>query len=251
MSEEVKADNATIFADKAATTPEVTAPVSATTDSMVALLVGEGKKYKTVDDLAKAYISADEFIETLKAENHDLREKTAVTKTVDDVLERLQQRQQPTQGDTPAVSAADLTKLVEQTVTGLETKKTKDANLQKANAKMQEMFGERAVEVFSKAAPTPELRKVYTDLAAVDPDKFISLFGSKPEGGSVVDAGGGVNTTVTYASTNQSGRINQMGTKEYFDNVRRTNPKQYYSQSFQLEMDKAVRSNPDLYYGKK
>lgn len=259
--------NTTIFtADNADSTTETTteqAAVQAVTTNtatqeqseIVAALVGEGKKYKTHDDLAKAYINADSFIEQLKAENRELKEKAASAKTVDDVLERLQQQHNAQSDDNQVtqknVSAADLTKLVEATVTGLETQKQRHANLLKADALMKKEFGEKATEKYSQVAVTPELQKVYTDLAAVDPIKFVSLFtgGVKPEQ-TTADMGG-VNTDVNFSQANNSGKTTTPGTKEYYDNVRRSDPAKYYSQSFQLEMDKTVRGKPDLYYGKR
>jgi len=257
-------DNSTIFqADQAnvaqpdgvSTQATPTGVDTQTQSEMVAALVGEGKKYKTVDDLAKAYVNADDFIEQLKAENRELKEKVVATKTIDDVLERLKQQQsqsvdQPTNG---SIAPSDLARLVEQTVTGMETKKQRESNLLKADAKMKEVFGEKAAEKFAEVAATPDLKRVYMELASVDPDKFVSLFAGTNvlKNTASADASGGVNTTVNYSSTNQGGRVNTPGTKEYFDNVRRTNPSVYYGQEFQLKMDSSVRSNPDLYYGKR
>ena len=235
--------------DTATGQEEQTSSSIQTQSDMVAALVGEGKKYKTVDDLAKAYISADEFIEKLKLENHELREKTTAAKTIDDVLERLNQRQNIENADQQP-SVTDLTKLVEQAVTGLETKKQRESNLLKADKLMKEMYGEKAGDKFAELASTPELKTAYMQLASVDPDKFVSLFsGGKPPS-TGVETSSGVNTTISYTSTNGV-RVNQEGTKEYFDNIRRTNPTMYYSQDFQLKMDKTVRSNPDVYYGKR
>ena len=235
--------------EQAAAQAVSTGTATQTQSEIVVALVGEGKKYKTVDDLAKAYINADDFIEKLKAENHELKEKATAAKTIDDVLERLQQRQTTEPVDQQA-SVADLTSLVEQAVTGLESKKQREANLLLADAKMKELFGEKAGDKFAEIAVTPELKQVYMQLAAVDPNKFVALFsGSKPIS-TGVETGGSVNTTMSYSSTNGV-RMNTEGTKEYFDNIRRTNPSQYYSQDFQLKMDKTVRSNPDLYYGKR
>jgi predicted kinase len=250
------ADQATIFTGDNPTSTESAAAQAVTTSTatqaqaeMVAALVGEGKKYKTVDDLAKAYVNADSFIETLKAENRELKEKVTAARTVDEVLDRLQQQQTRTTTDPSAPSVSDITKLVEQTVTGLETQKAKTSNLKVADQKMKEMFGEKAGEIFNSAATTPELRKVYMDLAAADPDKFVKMFTDKPATSVGVDAGGGVNTTVQH--NGPSNRASVVGTKDFYDNVRRTNPSLYYSQDFQVSMDKTVRSNPDLYYGKR
>lgn len=251
-------DNGTIFsADNATTQTETATQQSGSTEpsqsEIVAALVGEGKKYKTVDDLAKAYVHADDFIEQLKAENRQLKEQSVASKTIDDVLERLQQQQTTLPVDQPVTtrqpSVEDLTKLVEATVTGLETKKKRDDNIRKADIRMKELFGEQAAAKFAEVAVTPELQRVYTELASVDPDKFVALFTKESKGTTVAEMGG-VNTTVSYASVNNTGRTNKVGTKEYFDNIRRTNPSVYYSQDFQLQMDQAVRTNPNLYYGK-
>ena len=94
--------DATIFSADQATTNSVIEGTdtnnTSTTNTQaipesVSLLVGEGRKYKTLDDLAKAYLNADGFIEQLKAENQELRTKTVEAKTIDEVLERLSANQ--------------------------------------------------------------------------------------------------------------------------------------------------------------
>lgn len=247
------ADNAT--QNPALSTAQEAATAAQQTHSeLVGALVGEGKKYKNVDDLAKAYINADDFIEQLKAENRELREKTVATKTVDDILERLQQQQGAKQGDTPVtplngVSLPDITKLVEQAVTGLDAKKVREGNLLKADAMLKEVYGEKAAEVYKASANTPELHEAYMKLAAANPEQFVKLFtGDVPKNtGGQADSGGGVNTAVAFQSANKAA---DPGTKAYYDNVRRTDPSRYYSQKFQIEMDKAVRDNPQKYFGK-
>jgi adenosine deaminase len=57
--------------------------------SLLTALVGETQKYKTPEELAKAYANADQFIEQLKEENRQLREKATAAKTIDEVLERI------------------------------------------------------------------------------------------------------------------------------------------------------------------
>jgi len=132
----------------------------------------------------------------------------------------------------------------------METRKQKQANLLKADAKMKELFGDKASQKFAEVAVTPELSKVYQELASVDPDKFVSLFSEGvPKNTAKADVGG-VNTNVNYSTINQTGRVTTVGAKEYYDKVRREQPTKYYSQDFQLSMDKQVRSNPNLYYGK-
>lgn len=77
----------------------------ATEVDYLANLVGEGKKYKSAAELAKAYANADQFIETLKTEKQALEAKTAEAKTVDDIIAKLKQEkpeetyQPPTSND--------------------------------------------------------------------------------------------------------------------------------------------------------
>lgn len=260
--------DATIFSADQATTNSVIEGTdtnnTSTTNTQaipesVSLLVGEGRKYKTLDDLAKAYLNADGFIEQLKAENQELRTKTVEAKTIDEVLERLSANQSnaavTTSADqvssTNGLSAQDVAKIVQQTVTGLETAKTRQSNILKADQALKAAFGDKATEVYSSVAKTPELNEAYMKLAAVDPDQFVALFTksgqSNASTGSQVDSGSNVNTTTSYSSNN-SVREMTPGTKEYFAKIRREDPKKYFSQNFQLELNKAAQ-DPKKYFG--
>lgn len=218
---------------------------------IVAALVGEGRKYKSVEDLAKAYVNADGFIETLKSENHQLREVATRAKTLDEVFERLQhQEQTPVDKQVNSegvIAVSDVAKIVDQTIAEREATKTREANLKKADAALKNVFGEKAGETFQKAADSPEKKKILMDLAAIDPDAFVALFVPKQAGGGQVDAGGMSSAAINFTPADRS---NTPGTKEYFDKVRRSEPDKYYSQDFQLQMDKAVRTDPAKYYGR-
>lgn len=238
---------------------ESTTSTTTTQAEEISLLVGEGRKYKTIDELAKAYLNADSFIEQLKAENQELRTKTIQAKTIDEVLERLSANQNnaatTTVSDqapsTNGLSAEDVAKIVQQTVTGLETTKIKEGNIKKADAKMRELFGDKAAEVYKNVAKTPELHNAYMKLAEADPEQFVALFNkgqSSTSQGSQVDSGSSVNTTTTYTSGNNV-RENTQGTKEYYSKLRREDPKKYYSQQVQLEMNRVATADPKKYFG--
>lgn len=243
-------DQSSVFADD----QSVDEQAQTTEQTLVEALVGEGRKYSTVEELAKAYINADEFIDTLKEENNELRAKYTKAKTIDDVLERLQQQTTNSQDEESeqnghiSVSVADIQAIVADTVTGLETSKTRQANQAAADRALKERFGDKAGEIFKSVANTPELKRIYTELAQVDPQRFVALFDSVPKNTSQVDSGSSVASTQMHFST--SNRAATVGAKEYYDNVRRTNPSLYYSQQFQIDMDKTIRNNPKVYYGK-
>lgn len=220
--------------------------------SLVTALVGETQKYKSVEELAKGYTNAEEFINRLKEENAELRKQTAQAKSLDDVLAKLSERnarQEDNLGEgVPAGLSADaIAQIVQQQITGIESAKARQSNLDKADKAMKEKFGEKAAEVFAQAAATPELRDVYTKLAAADPDKFVSLFssqqGSAPQGNTSVETSN-VNTAGAF---NANPRVEQWS-KEWITNVRKSDPKKYWSTEFQYAMSQNITKRPDLYF---
>lgn len=244
-------DSTTIFSGDNST--DTDSKTDASTGELLEILVGEGKKYKTPNELAKAYMSADDFIEKLKEENRELREKMSSAKTLEDVLSKLERT--PTGSDKPdtstlaeGMSATDIAHLVRNTVTGLETEKTKRANLLKADSKMKALFGDKAAEKYKEAAPTKEQHEALMMLASIDPDKFIKLFESVEKPSTTqTDTSGSSNTIIT---TTGGDRTKTPGTKPYYDALRREKPSLYYSQAIQLEMDAAARRDPDKFYGR-
>jgi hypothetical protein len=218
----------------------------------VAVLVGEGRKYKTDADLAKAYMEADSFIEQLKEENRKLREETAKAKTLDEVLERLKAPEvttQTTTGETTTTSsftAADVAKIVKAEITGYETAKTRQTNLQKADQELKRLYGDKAQEVFNSAAPNAETRIAMQALAEVAPEQFLALFTKQTPSSTTVHS-----TVNTGALANNLGnnRETNPGTKEYYNALRRKEPQKYYSQDVQMAMNKAAQANPALFFG--
>lgn len=241
--------NATVF-ETEGDTPQVSqaSETKSGEGSLLTALVGENQKYKSVDELAKAYANADSFIEQLKEENRRLREQAAQAKTIDEVLERMNQRNAP-EDDTPSVSGIkpeDVQKLVEQTLVGRETQKRREANLLAADKALKEKFGDKAVEVFKQRANTPEKAKILMELAATDPQEFVALFaGSEPKFANNIDTG----STVTSMTLQPSNRASIEGTKEWAQKIRKEDPATYWSSEFQYRLQQMVTKNPSLYFG--
>lgn len=225
-----------------------TAPTETKEQGLFAALVGETQKYKSAEDLAKAYSNADAFIEQLKEENRKLREANVQAKTIDEVLERISKTSETKVTDTPPAFSEDkVAELVERTLTGREVAKSHEANLLQADKLMKEKFGEKAAEVFKTKAATPELAKVYMELAARSPQDFVALFASNVAPSATMDTGS-MNTA--SIPTSSGDRVNVEGTKEWASKIRKENPSLYWSQDFQIKMQKAVLNNPSLYFGK-
>ena len=241
--------NATIFGGEGDNQPANIAP--ATTDAgLFAALVGEGQKYKTPEELAKAYTNADQFIETLKEENRKLREQAASAKTIDEVLERMSKQNVAPEDDNPpetGITPDGVQQLVEKTLEGREAVKARTENLLKADALMKEKFGEKAMEVFKQRASTPEKAKVLMELAATDPVDFVAMFvGQVSAPANNMDTGS-MNTTSVPSTGSDRSKI--VGTKEWATKVRKEDPKTYWSQEFQYKLQQTVSQNPALYFG--
>jgi hypothetical protein len=241
--------NATIFSGEG-DNPPANQPAATTDGQLFTALVGETQKYKTPDDLAKAYNNADQFIETLKEENRKLREQATSAKTIDEVLERMsKQSAAPENDNSPAqgLTPENVQQLVEKTLEGRKQQDTKTGNLLKADALMKEKFGEKAEQMFKLKASTPDKARILMELAANDPAEFVSLFG----GGSSFSANnfdsGSVNTT--SVSSNGGDRSRVEGTKEWAAKVRKDDPNTYWSQEFQYKLQQTVSKNPNLYFG--
>lgn len=241
--------NATIFSGEG-DNPSANQPAATTDGQLFTALVGESQKYKTPDDLAKAYNNADQFIETLKEENRKLREQATSAKTIDEVLERMSKQNAAPEADNP--SAQGLTpdlvqQLVEKTLEGRKQQDTKNGNLLKADSLMKEKFGEKAEQMFKLKASTPDKARILMELAANDPTEFVALFG----GGSSLPTNsfdtGSVNTTSVASNGGDRSRVE--GTKEWAAKVRKDDPNTYWSQEFQFKLQQTVSKNPNLYFG--
>ena len=241
--------DATIFNEGDNTNETPTIPAATTDGDLFPALVGDGQKYKTPEDLAKAYSNADQFIEQLKEENRKLREQASSAKTIDDVLERMsKQSEVPEYNNSPAqeFNPEIVQQLVEKTLSSREKTQRKTDNLLKADKLMKDQFGDKAMEVFKQRANTEDKLRIMMDLAATDPVEFVSLFAGTPSVTNNMDTGSMNTTSVPSTGGN---RANVEGTKEWAAKIRSENPSQYWSQEFQFKLQQTVTKNPTLYFG--
>lgn len=247
------ADQASIFGEAApASGSEVqpsSTPAQPQDQGLLNVLVGEGQKYKDIAALVKGHLNADDHIARLEAENRKLREQAASAATMDDVLKRLQTQGQPAQ-TTPAqepqqVDPAAIAELVKQTVTGMETARTRAVNLQTAEAGLREVFGDKAKEVMvQRAGGDSQKLAALKQLAEVAPQEFLALF--KPAQTSGTQS---LHSTVNAGAPVSAQRHLDPATNEYWTEMRRKDPAKYYSKDMQLAKQKAALANPKHYFG--
>lgn len=194
-------------------------------DDLVSNLVGEGKKFKDLSALARAKVEADSFIETLKQENAEYRNKLAELEkasvrstTIDEILERLDKKAPPSEeGNQPLLSKEDISKLVEDTIKQRDSAQTKVQNREAVNKAVLEAFnGDDTAareHLRARAAQLGMSPEDVRQIAEGKPQVFLELF--KPQSnnrGSAPAIG-----SVPNSSPPQDGER----TQSYYTNLRR------------------------------
>lgn len=176
-----------------------------TADELFAEMVGEGKKYGTPQELAKAYLHADSHISRLEKENEEYRIKVEAAKSVDDILAKLKPAE--SHPDTPAPKTPeqeaekqpDIDSLVQKALESKMQEQTGSQNKAQVTEALRAKFGQSAGDTFDKKQQ--ELGVDLEQLAAQSPQAVLALFG--------------VTASSSHSSAPPvSGDLHQQGTKE-------------------------------------
>lgn len=146
--------------------------------------VGEGKKYKSLEELDKAYGHANEHIAQLEKELEQFREaqdaKTGNDEMLQKILDQLKPAKQPDQTAEPQDRVEDVVaKLLEQR----ERETVQKTNQQQVREALKAKFGDKAGEVYKEKAK--ELGVDLDALTAQSAKAVLQLFGASkaPEQG--------------------------------------------------------------------
>lgn len=235
------------------------------TDPLLDALVGEGKKYKTVADLAKAYDNVNGFAETLKAEKREALAKADAAEAralaTQQLLEaRLRQPDQsennrgpdhtPQRLDTIVpVDDEELESRIEKIAQKREDTQRATTNLNTVANKLEELYGDttKANEaVKAKAAELGVSVEWLRSSAASSPAAFYNVMGitnAPPQNKASNAPRNDVNTLVL-------GNQNSVkpGTYQAYEELRKTDPKRYYNPKTQAEMHKHAAEMGDSFY---
>jgi len=207
-------------------------------------LVGEGKKYKTNDDAAKAIVEKDNFIERLKAEQEELRRELQTrTPTVDrtqeilDRMEALNKREpvtptephrEPERTEYKGLSEADIDRVLSQR----EAKAKAEANIARVKEKLLETYGEQYGQALKSIAEKNGLSaKDLDDLAARSPQLIFNL----------IPRNTGERTFVPPGSSIQPDFVPQGGDakpRSYYEKIKASDRVKYFSAEVQNKMYK-------------
>lgn len=222
-------------------------------DITVDILVGEGKKYTDVNNLAKAYVNAESFLEELKRENATLRAQQDA-KNLNNPDGMNQQQSQPPATPAPPTepvkpqSTEDLRTLISEVVENQSQTKRFEQNVEITAQRMIEVYGSPAKAQEALAAKSRELGvnvDWLRDAAARSPSAFYATMGIPAAPTPPVN----MQTPVPHSDVRITPNVNSgEKTYAYFQELRRTNKSQYYSAENQAEMQRLAREKGDAFY---
>lgn len=241
-----------IFTQEVNQTPEevVTNPLES--------LVGEDKKFKSVEDLARGKLESDAYITRLKEELDHYKVQATQAQTLDEIVTKIREASAqspqnpvvtPTQmedeGAPKSVNPNDIESLVSEMLTKREAESRRQSNISLVERKLAEKFGnDAAIHLDKKAKELGITRERLQSLASDSPQIVLDLLG--------------VNRATTPAPTAVApvSRINsavkpEAGTtvrdQAYYDKMKSTDPKAYFSNETRTQMMKDAMARPDLF----
>lgn len=243
----------TVFSGETTATSSTDTTSTSAEQRFIDSLVGEGKKYKTEEELAKAYIHADGFIDNLKRENGELKEDLQKRLSAEQILEEIKKGAAPerVQGDTTNPLLTDESKLlslVDKRIEGRKLEEIRSNNIREADQAIRNTYGEKAVEVITKKSQELGVPvKWLEDMAAQSPKALLTLLGidnSKATQSTTTVTRGTVNSEVI--NNNPTG--SKSGTWSYYQELRKSNPSAYFTPKIQNEIMTKRQELGDKFY---
>lgn len=207
-------------------------------DDLVAHLVGEGKKFKTVQDLAKGKVEADTFIARLQQENKALRQMA-----LGDDDEGGRKVEELSGGNKQATSTTgnqsngqSLTKDDVLALLNADKQQTAaESNAKAFNAEVTKLFGDKAKQVVETRLAELDIDPaLFKQLVTRSPKAALETLGAKPAQQAATTGGvkdGSVNTEA-FLGNRQSGEKNWA----YYQDLRKKLGMDYYSPEVQREL---------------
>jgi len=142
-------------------------------------LVGDGKKYSSVEDALKSVPHAQKHIQTLESELATLKEELMKRRTTEELLDEIKSGVQPKENLQGVEFDQDkLMQLVDQTLEVKERQRLAKTNASQVAAKFTEKFGTEAETVYKSVARENGLsEQQLNSLAASSPNVVLKLAG--------------------------------------------------------------------------
>lgn len=216
--------------------------------------VGEGKKYKSNDDVAKALIEKDRFIERLKTEAEEARQVLSTRPLVDrsqEILDRIEAlkvepvTERPVVTPTPERTEVKGLSLddIERVLNEREQKKIAQGNIDKVKAALSEKYGDQwRTQLKSTAEKLNVNASFLENTAAQSPEAFFRLIGDVQTQETLFTPPA---SSVTIGFTPTAGTARN---EDYYKKLKASDPKKYLSAEIRNQQYKDMMSLKEAYY---
>lgn len=221
-----------IFDDNSGKTPPVvTPPNSPVLPDSLKELIGEGKKYASVEKALESLPHAQTHIQKIEQENAELRQKAAEAIAAEEVYKKLMESFKPNDGVTPPPSGLDeasVATLLDRKLAEREALATATANTQRVRDALVGKYGEKAKEVYeAKAKELGVGVDFLNDVVKKSPRAAEELFGIKGKEAPAATTTGGINTSTlnnTRPPSSGSAKVKNNTTEALVDAWRAAKP---------------------------
>ncbi len=220
-------------------------------------LVGEGKKFSDPEQLARGKWESDKFIEKLQEELSGMRQELNTKLTLEQYIDRMadsQNRNSPPPPNEPnsnggnedlqGLKPEDVNRLIEQRISERETERIQAENLRTVKDTLTQSLGpEFATKLKSIAQDLGMTEEDMTNMAKTKPKALIALVGvqgTKNPSQELFTPPSGQRTQINQSTPDR--------TFKYYENIRKTDPKTYWTPSVQNQMMKDASRLMEKFY---
>lgn len=224
-------------------------------------LVGEGKKFKTVEDLARGKAESDLYIKTLTQRQDEMRadylrlkedyeSRAKLEELIDQMSTQTRQIEDRTTppADTyrqPTIDPNEIKSLVSSTVQEMDNARKQEENYNLVRSKLQERYGDSYPSVLRKQMGDLGLSEVeINDMARKHPQLLLKTIGAdqpvKREGFQTPER--------TSQRTDPFAPRTQQRTWTYYQDMRTNNPKLYNDPKTTVQMHKDALEQGDAFF---
>lgn len=216
-------------------------------------LVGEGKKFRSNEDLAKGKAESDRYVKTLEQQKDEIRnmylslkEQVDGRAKLEDLIDRIEKGKTSNSDDsttpedrekTPTFDMSQIKSMIAQELQETDVKKREAENYAKVQKTLKDKFGSRVNEVLKEKMDTLMIDDAYMlSTAKRSPQAFYSLMGINEEAvpNSMFQAP--PRTTVRPVTFSQ--QTDGARPLSYYQKMQETNPRAYLDPKIQVQMDK-------------
>lgn len=224
-------------------------------------LVGENKKFKTPEDLARGKAESDAFIETMKSRMDELRsdyiklkDETQKRASLEDLINQIKadrelaSSEQPLAKEViqPQIDPKDIESLFDKRIQEYEASKRGEENFNQIRTKLRERHGDKYSEVLKSQIDELGLTSDYVNtLARTNPSVFSRVFGLDQEQKREMYQAppkGNVNTT----TFKPKGPVQK--TWQYYQDLRKADPTIYHSKKIANEMHDSAQALGEAFF---